>query len=162
MPQKVYLYLEYHSVCPSSEFGPLPLPQTNVSPHPRNRRGAETLACGWGAGVGSQFGRLEKKPSTLSTLYYAERAGGDDFSNSQVCCQGSSPSFSGSGNTFKRKLSTAKTIGVLTKKSQKSISLLRVCISWLNLNRGEWGGGSLRVGVYLWECELIRYLSYTL
>ncbi len=34
---------------------------------PRTKWGEDTLACGWGSG-GSQFGRLEKKPSTLSIL----------------------------------------------------------------------------------------------
>ncbi len=54
---------------PSSELWlPPPVQQANLS-LPRNQRGGgDTLACGWGSG-GSQFGRLKKKPSTLSTLW---------------------------------------------------------------------------------------------
>jgi hypothetical protein len=48
-----------------------PLPQASVFPPPPfNQRGRNTLACGRGDG-GSQFGRLEKTPSTLSTLCFA-------------------------------------------------------------------------------------------
>ncbi len=46
---------------------PTPSPASECVP-PRNQRGGDTLALrvrGWG---GSQFGRLEKKPSTLSSL----------------------------------------------------------------------------------------------
>ncbi len=53
-PQNTYIYLKYHSVCPFVRIG------TNT-PQPK---GGDTLA--WGR---SQFGRLEKKPSTLSTLW---------------------------------------------------------------------------------------------
>jgi hypothetical protein len=53
---------------PSSALGPLhPLSRHRVIPPPRNQTGGHTLACGRGGG-GSQFGRLEKKPGTLSTL----------------------------------------------------------------------------------------------
>ncbi len=45
---------------------PLALPQANVS-LPPNQRG-DTLAGRWGGGGGSQLGRLEKKPSSLSAL----------------------------------------------------------------------------------------------
>ncbi len=50
---------------PLSELGP-PLPQTSVS-LPRNQRGKTHSPAGEGVGE-SQFGRLDKKPSTLSTL----------------------------------------------------------------------------------------------
>ncbi len=48
---------------PSSELGP-PLTPSTVSPHRLSLAGGG----GGGGGGGSQFGRLEKKPSTLSTL----------------------------------------------------------------------------------------------
>ncbi len=44
---------------------PLPLVRANVPPW--NQRGGVVLACVWGVGE-SNFGRLEKKLSTLSTL----------------------------------------------------------------------------------------------
>ncbi len=52
---------------PSSELGPHPLFRKRVCPPPETKgEGAYSPA---GAGVGeSHFGRLEKKPSTLSTL----------------------------------------------------------------------------------------------
>ncbi len=46
---------------------PHPLSRQRVCPSPRNQRGV-TLACGWGVGE-SQFQRLEKKLSTLATLW---------------------------------------------------------------------------------------------
>ncbi len=56
---------------PSSELGtPPPLPQASVSPSGTKGWG-DTLACGWrgGGGVVLQYcGRLDKKPSTLSTV----------------------------------------------------------------------------------------------
>ncbi len=64
----LYVYLEYHSVCPLVRIGtpPPPLPQASVYP-PEPKVRAYSPA---GEGVGgSQFGRLEKKPSTLSTLW---------------------------------------------------------------------------------------------
>jgi hypothetical protein len=51
---------------PSSELASPPLPQASVSPRNQSGGGA-TLACRWGGG-GSQFGRLERKPGTLSDL----------------------------------------------------------------------------------------------
>jgi hypothetical protein len=55
---------------PSSELG-LPLSRKRVRPPPpRNQRGWAHLFSGEVMGRGSQFGRLEKKLSTLSTLYY--------------------------------------------------------------------------------------------
>ncbi len=45
---------------------PPPLPQASVSPGTKG--GGGTLPCEWGGGGGGQFGRLEKKSSTLSTL----------------------------------------------------------------------------------------------
>ncbi len=56
---------------PSSELGPPPLPLTKtiVECAPRNLEGGGTHSpAGEGVKGGSQFGRLEKKPSTLSTL----------------------------------------------------------------------------------------------
>ncbi len=66
-PNKIYL--EYQSVCPFFRIG-----STNylfssskcVGPL-ATKRGGATLACVWEGG-GSQFGRLERKPGTLSTL----------------------------------------------------------------------------------------------
>ncbi len=85
-----FIYLEYHIVCPLVRFWdpPPPLPQANVSPPeppggghtpageevggPNSddwrKSGGDTLACGR-AGGGSQLGRLEKMPGTLSTLW---------------------------------------------------------------------------------------------
>ncbi len=69
---KVHIYLAYHSVCPLGRpnWDP-PLPQASVS-LPRNQRGggAGDTHSPAGEGVGEpQFRRLEKKPSTLSTLW---------------------------------------------------------------------------------------------
>ncbi len=65
---KVLIRLEYHSVCPIVRIGtPHTLSRKLVCP-PRNQRGGDTLACGRVRGRGPQFGRLEKKPSTLSPL----------------------------------------------------------------------------------------------
>ncbi len=51
---------------PSSELGPpLPLPLASVYTPSWSEEEGNTLACGWGGGG---RGRLEKKPSTLSTL----------------------------------------------------------------------------------------------
>ncbi len=51
---------------PSSEVGPPSLsPASECVPPPRTKGGAHLPA---GEGGVSQFGRLEKKPSTLSTL----------------------------------------------------------------------------------------------
>jgi hypothetical protein len=54
---------------PLSEFGPLhPLPRKRVWPLPPPvTKGGTHSSVGEGVG-GSQFGRLEKKPSTLSAL----------------------------------------------------------------------------------------------
>ncbi len=58
----------YQSV-PSSELEPPPPSPASEYPPPNQRRG-NTLACEWVRGWGeSQFGRLEKKLSTLSTLW---------------------------------------------------------------------------------------------
>ncbi len=72
---KVYVYLEYHSVCPLVGIGtapypaPSPLPETIVyPPPPPNQRGGARSPAGEGEGE-SQFGRLEKKLSTLSDLW---------------------------------------------------------------------------------------------
>ncbi len=74
-PQSTGIYLEYHSVCPLFRIGtpPPPLPQASVPPPPPTEpkgagsQGTHSLASE-GAGE-SHFGRLEKKPGTLSTLW---------------------------------------------------------------------------------------------
>jgi hypothetical protein len=72
LTHKVKIYLEYHSVCPLVGIGtpppPPPFPLARVpSPGTKGRRGTHLPA---GEGVGwSRFGRLEKKPSTQSTLW---------------------------------------------------------------------------------------------
>ncbi len=65
----VHIYLKYHSDCPLVRIGttPPPLPQAVCVP-PRNKRGAHSPASKEVGGGGSQFGRLEKKLSTLPTL----------------------------------------------------------------------------------------------
>ncbi len=45
-----------------------PLPKASVSLLPPNQRVGNTLDCGWGGGR-TQFGQLEKRHSTLSTLW---------------------------------------------------------------------------------------------
>jgi hypothetical protein len=55
---KVRIYLEYHNVCPLVRIG-TPNPSPAIEFVPPGTKG--------GMG-GSQFGRLEKKPSTLSPL----------------------------------------------------------------------------------------------
>jgi hypothetical protein len=71
-PQSTYIYLEYHGVCSLVRIGtpPHPISRKRVSSPPpdRNQRGkGHTLlrVRGWE----SQFGLLEKKPTTLSTSY---------------------------------------------------------------------------------------------
>ncbi len=56
---------------PSSELAtPAPSPASECDPPPPwNQSGGATLACGWG-GEGSQFGRLQRKPCTLYTLWF--------------------------------------------------------------------------------------------
>jgi hypothetical protein len=66
----IYAFIEYHSVCTLVGIGttppPTPSPTSDCVPPPGTKGGAHTLA---GEGMGeSQFERLEKKPSTLSTL----------------------------------------------------------------------------------------------
>ncbi len=60
---RVHIYLEYHSVCPSSELGPLPSPL----PSPEPKEEGDTIACGW-VGGGIPIPTTGEKPSTLSTL----------------------------------------------------------------------------------------------
>ena len=49
----ILVYIEYQSVCPSSELGPLhPLPRKRVWLPPEPKWGEDTLACGGVAGVG--------------------------------------------------------------------------------------------------------------
>ncbi len=65
---KVHIYQEYYNVCPLVRIGTHHphLPQASVPPPEPQGVGIHSPA---GEGVGeSQFGRLEKKPSTLSTL----------------------------------------------------------------------------------------------
>ncbi len=64
-----YINLEYHSACPLVRIGtPTLSPLNERSPHPLGPKWGGQ-AClrerGW---RGSQFGQLEKKPSSLSTL----------------------------------------------------------------------------------------------
>ncbi len=72
--------LEYHSdSVPSSELGPntpTPSPPSECVPHrnPCGERHTRLRVRGWGRG-GPQFGRLEKKPSTLSTLCLSPSCG---------------------------------------------------------------------------------------
>ncbi len=54
--QSTYIYLEYHSVCPLVQIR---------TPLSRNQKGGTHSP----AGEGVQFGRLEKRPSTLSILW---------------------------------------------------------------------------------------------
>ncbi len=66
---KVFIYIEYHSVCPHVGIGTLhPPPLSPASaPPPEPKGGAHSPA---DEGVGkSQFRRLEKKVSTLPTLW---------------------------------------------------------------------------------------------
>jgi hypothetical protein len=70
----VHIFLEYHSVRPFVGIGsaPTPLPQAGLysSPHPPEPKGREARSPA-GEGVGEfQFERLEKSPSTLSTLCF--------------------------------------------------------------------------------------------
>ncbi len=61
---KVHVYLEYNSVCHLVRFGtPTPLSYKRVC-SPQNQKGGHSLL----RMRGSQFGRLGKKPSTLSPL----------------------------------------------------------------------------------------------
>jgi hypothetical protein len=63
----IYTYLDYQNVCPFVRIGtPYSLSRKQVCP-PRNQSGGHTRLrlMGWG---GSQFRRLEKKPSLLCGL----------------------------------------------------------------------------------------------
>jgi hypothetical protein len=67
------VYLEYQSVCPIVRIGsppppPCPLSRKRVC-SPLGTKGGGGNKGGEGAG-GSQFERLERKPGTLSTLYW--------------------------------------------------------------------------------------------
>ncbi len=61
-PHKVGIFTEYHSVCT--------LVASECAPPPGTKRGGGTLACSQGLGE-SQFRRLEKRLSTLPTLWLA-------------------------------------------------------------------------------------------
>ncbi len=56
---------------------PPPLQNASLS-HTPEPNGGYTLACGWGGGP--QFGRLEKRPSTLSTLWFTAWWGAGGYS----------------------------------------------------------------------------------
>ena len=68
---KVHIYLEYHSVCPLVGIGtphPLSRRQGYTPPPPPTNGGVIHSPAGEERGE-SQFRRLEKKPSSLSTLW---------------------------------------------------------------------------------------------
>ncbi len=66
---QVHIYKEYHSVCPFVGIGTLPSPLSPASVPPQNQRG-EGAHSPAGEGLGeSQFRRMEKKHSTLTTLW---------------------------------------------------------------------------------------------
>jgi hypothetical protein len=72
--RKVHIYLEYNSVCPLLGIRtPLPLSRKLVCsvPHPLQTKGGGTHSQGVEGMGESQFGRLEKKLSTLYTLWNA-------------------------------------------------------------------------------------------
>jgi hypothetical protein len=65
-------YLEYQSVCPFVRIG-FPASSPASVPAPLwNQRGRATLGRGWGGGE-SQFGRVEIKLGTLSSLWSQKR-----------------------------------------------------------------------------------------
>ncbi len=68
--QSTYIYVQSTTVyVPSSELGlPQPLSHKRVCPPPRTKGWGGTLACGMGV-WDFQFRRLEKKRSTLTTLW---------------------------------------------------------------------------------------------
>ncbi len=67
---KIHIYQEYHSVCPLVRIGSVqPLSRKRVCLSPRNQREGGTCTRLRVRGWGAQIGRLEKKPSTLSTLW---------------------------------------------------------------------------------------------
>ncbi len=69
---KVRINKEYHSVCPLVGIGTLPTPLSPASvPLPPEPGGGAHSPAGEGLGE-SQFRRLEKKVSTLPTLWYHE------------------------------------------------------------------------------------------
>ncbi len=67
---KVHIIPKYHGACPLVRAGTPhpPLPLASVSPPSGTKGGEQNRLRGEGV-VGSQFGRPEKKPSTLSTLW---------------------------------------------------------------------------------------------
>ncbi len=69
--QHKVLYIEHHSVCPLVGIGtpPTPLPQASAPLPPDKRVGGAHSPAAEGMGK-SQFRRLKKKLSTLSTLLY--------------------------------------------------------------------------------------------
>ncbi len=68
---KVLIYTEHHSVCPLVGIGtpPTPLPQASVPSPPEPKGGGAHSPAAKGVGE-SQFRRLEKKLSTLPTLWF--------------------------------------------------------------------------------------------
>jgi hypothetical protein len=91
---KVHIFLEYRSVCPLVGIGTAPplLPQASVyPPPPPNRGGGARSPAGEGVGE-SQFGRLEKKLSTLSTLckqkYFSDRDNNVNTEKQDYGCPG--------------------------------------------------------------------------
>ncbi len=70
----VHIYLEYHSECPIVGIGTFPpSPASECAPQPRTKEGGgHTLLRVRDCMGESQFHLLEKKPSTLSTLWWEE------------------------------------------------------------------------------------------
>jgi hypothetical protein len=66
---KVLIYIKHHSVCPLVGIGTPPTPLTQASgPPPRTKKGGGLSPAAKGVGE-CQFQRLEKKLSTLPTLW---------------------------------------------------------------------------------------------
>jgi hypothetical protein len=82
---KVFIYTEYHSVCPLVGIGTLPPPLSPASvPLPRYHEGGTYSPAGEGLGE-SQFRRLEKKLSSLPTLWVVVKQWKQVIINSPAC-----------------------------------------------------------------------------
>jgi hypothetical protein len=80
-PQITYiLYLEFLCVCPLVRIGtPTPSPPSECVPSNGTKRGETPSPADEGVGE-SQFGRLEKKPITLSTVWSSR------ITSTQIIC----------------------------------------------------------------------------